>query len=163
MTMEPANPAMDTPPSAAALAYDRKLEVLLDDMVASSPDLPPTFAARVVAARPFAPWEVRRASAWRVPFFAAGGLFAASVAVFLAPLGQLAPGTAIEVWGQLVVATLSSPVAAAISAGPALAAAVESLRGVVAPGVALAVLGTGLAFGAATAAALRRRTARVPR
>jgi len=161
--MEPANPAMEPPPSAAALLHDRKLEVLLDDMVASSPALPSDFAARVALARPFAPWEVRRDSAWKVPFFAAGGLFAASLAVFLAPLGQLAPGTAVAVWGQLFAAVLSSPISAAISAGPALAAAVESLRGVVAPGVAIAVLGTGLAFGAVTAAALRRRTVRVPR
>ncbi|HQR68846.1 MAG TPA: hypothetical protein PLB02_15770, partial [Thermoanaerobaculia bacterium] len=88
MKMEPENPAMEGPAGAADLSRDRKLEVLLDEMVAFSPGLPPDFAARVAAARPFAPWEVRRASAWKVPLLAASGLLAASLAVFLAPLGQ---------------------------------------------------------------------------
>jgi len=137
--------------------------VLLDEMVASSPTLSQSFAARVFSARPFAPWEVRRLSAWKAPAFVAGGLLSASLAVFLAPLGLLAPGTVIEVWGQLFAAALTAPALAALSAGPALAAAVESLRSSVSPGAALAVLATGAAFGAATVAVLRRRPVRVPR
>jgi hypothetical protein len=162
MTMEPASPAIETPLSAADLESDRKLEVLLDDMVASSPTLSPAFAACVFNARPFAPWEVRRLSSWKVPLLVAGGLLSVSLAVFLAPLGQLTPGTAIEVWGKLVAAALSAPASAVLSAGPVLAAAAESLRSAVSPGAALAVLATGAAFGAATVAVLRRRPVPVP-
>ncbi len=158
--MEPTDDARETPQSAADLERDRRLEVLLDEMVASSPTPPPGFTRRVAAARTFAPWEVRRPALWKIPALAAGGLLAASVAVFLAPLATLAPGTAVEVWGQLLVATLSSPVSAALSAHAALAAAAEALRGTVAPAVAFAVLGAGLAFGAAMAATLRRLPAR---
>ncbi len=153
--MEPTDYASETPQSAADLEKDRRLEVLLDEMVASSPTLPPGFAGRVAAARSFAPWEVRRPALWKVPALAAAGLLSASLAVFLAPLATLAPGTAVEVWGQVVLAALSSPVSAALSARTALAAAAEVLRGAVAPAVAFAVLGAGLAFGAATTAALR--------
>jgi hypothetical protein len=92
----------------------------------------------------------------------AGGLLSVSLAVFLAPLGQLTPGTAIEVWGKLVAAALSAPASAVLSAGPVLAAAAESLRSAVSPGAALAVLATGAAFGAATVAVLRRRPVPVP-
>ncbi len=153
--MEPTDNASETPQSAADVEKDRRLEVLLDEMVASSPALPLGFTRRVTAARSFAPWEVRRPAAWKIPALAAGGLLAASLAVFLAPLATLAPGTAVEVWGQVVLAALSSPVSAALSARTALVAAAEVLRGAVVPAVAFAVLGAGLAFGAATAAALR--------
>jgi len=163
MTMEPLNHATGSPESAADLDRDRKLEVLLDEMVASSPAPPREFAAQVAAARPFAPWEVRRASAWRIPLLATSGLLAASLAVFLAPLGGLAPGTALAVWGQLFAAALSSPVSAALEVAPALAVAADSLRAAVTPGAGIAILGAGAAFGAATIAALRRQTVRVPR
>jgi len=161
--MEPLNHATGSPESAADLDRDRKLEVLLDEMVASSPAPPREFAAQVAAARPFAPWEVRRASAWRIPLLATSGLLAASLAVFLAPLGGLAPGTALAVWGQLFAAALSSPVSAALEVAPALAVAADSLRAAVTPGAGIAILGAGAAFGAATIVALRRQTVRVPR
>lgn len=161
--MEPENPAMEGPAGAVDLARDRKLEVLLDEMVAFSPGLPPDFAARVAAARPFAPWEVRRASAWKVPLLSASGLLAASLAVFLAPLGQLAPLTALTVWGQLLAAAFSSPLSVALEAVPTLAAAADSLRASATPGAGLAMLAAGAAFGGATAAALRRRTVRARR
>ena len=163
MTMESPNPEMVRPVSAAELERDRKLEVLLDEMVTYSPLPPPDFAARVVSARPFAPWEVRRASAWKAPLLATSGLLAASLAVFLAPLGELAPGTSLAVWGQLLAAALSSPVSVALEAAPALAVVADSLRASVTPGAGLAILGAGAAFGAATIAALSRRTVRTSR
>jgi len=163
MTIEPRSPSNESPVGAADLERDRKLEVLLDEMVASSPVLSADFAARVARTRPFAPWEVRRPSAWRAPLLATSGLFAASLAVFFAPLGQLSPGTALSVWGQLVAAALSSPVSTALGAAPALAVAADSLRSSLIPGTGFAILGVGAAFGAATIAALRRRTVRVPR
>ncbi|MCM3878339.1 MAG: hypothetical protein NEA02_18215, partial [Thermoanaerobaculia bacterium] len=83
------------PPSKEELEGDRRLELILDECVMASPA--PAWeaglAARVMAARPFAAWEVRRARAWRAPALAAGGLLAASIAVFLAPLWSLGPGT----------------------------------------------------------------------
>lgn len=163
MTLEPQDPEIEGPIGAADRERDRKLEVLLDEMVATSPVLPPDFASRVARSRPFAPWEVRSPSAWKAPLVATSGLFAASLAVFFAPLGQLSPGTALSVWGQLVAAALSSPVSTALGAAPALAAAADSLRASVTPGTGVVVLGIGAAFGAATIAALRRRTVRVPR
>lgn len=158
--METRGDTMETPPSAADLDRDRKLEMLLDEMVASSPSLPASFAARVAGARPFAPWEVRKGWAWKAPVLAAAGLLSSSLAVFLAPLGQLAPGTAVTLWGQLLLAALSSPFSAVLSAGPALAAAADALRSTVSPAAALGVLGAGAAFGAGTVVSLRRRALR---
>jgi len=152
-----------TPASAADLDRDRKLEALLDEIVASSPVLPGGFAARVAGARPYAPWEVRTGWAWRAPILAAVGLLATSLALFLAPLGQLSPGTAVTVWGQLLLAALSSPLSTVLSTGPSLAAAADALRSMVSPGVALGVLAAGATFGAGTVAAVRRRTVRVRR
>ena len=71
----------DAPLSPLERERDRRLETILDEMVASAvpgPDLPPDFTARVMAARPFAAWELRRARAWRVPALAAGGLLAST-------------------------------------------------------------------------------------
>ncbi len=157
MTIErPDDPAL-SPPSAAELNADRRLEGLLDEIVASSPALPPGFAARVSEARPFAPWEVRRPEAWRAPVLAAAGLLGASLAVFLAPLGQLSPETAVRLWGHLLLMALSSPAPALLAAGPALASAADVLRAAVSPAAALAISGAGGAVGAAAVAALRRR------
>lgn len=150
-------------PTAAERDSEKRLELLLDEMVASSPALPPDFAARAAARRPFAPWEVRRASPWKFPVLAGVGLLVSSAAVFVAPLGQLAPATALSVWGHLVTVTVSSSASAAFSAAPALAAAGDALRGSVTPALGLLVLGSGALFGAATFASLRRRTARAPR
>ena len=77
---------------------DRRLELLLDECVASSPAPGPELTAAILAARPFAPWEVRKARAWRVPALAASGLLAASLAVFLAPLWSLGPSAAMDLW-----------------------------------------------------------------
>jgi hypothetical protein len=160
MTMEtPVDPQFP-PPSTEELNVDRKLESLLDEMVAFSPTPPPDFAARVAEARPFAPWEVRTRRAWRAPLLVAAGLLAASLAVFLAPLGQLSPGTALRVWGDLLLAALSSPASAVFAAGPALAAGADALRSAVSPVAAAGVLGAGAVFGAAAVATLRRRAAR---
>lgn len=149
--------------AAAERELERKLELLLDEMVVVSPAPPPDFAARAAARRPFASWEVRHPSAWKVPALAGAGLLSASAAVFVAPVGQLAPATALSVWGHLVTAALSSSASAAFSAAPALAAAGEALRGSVTSALGLLVLGSGAIFGAATFVSLRRRTARAPR
>lgn len=154
---------IETGTAAAEKELERKLELLLDEMVATSPALPPDFALRTAEARPFAAWEVRHSSAWKVPALAGAGLLSASAAVFVAPAGQLAPATALAVWGHLITAALSSSASAVFSAAPALAAASEALRGSVTPALGLLVLGSGVIFGAATFASLRRRTARAPR
>ena len=161
--MEPEDRMTETGGTAVESELDRKIELLLDEMVTSSPALPHDFAARVAARRPFASWEVRHPSAWKVPAFAGAGLLLASAAVFVAPVGQLAPSTALAVWGHLVTAALSSSASAAISAAPALMAAGEALRGSATPALGLLVLGSGALFGAATFASLRRRTTRAPR
>ncbi|HEX2798962.1 MAG TPA: hypothetical protein VHQ44_04745, partial [Thermoanaerobaculia bacterium] len=85
----------DLPPSLEELERDRRMELVLDECVMASPAAPEAeFTARVMAARPFAAWEVRRAGAWRIPALAAAALLAASLAIFLAPLWSLGPGTA---------------------------------------------------------------------
>ena len=160
--MEPEDRSTEASLTAAERELEKRLELLLDEMVASSPALPLDFAKLAAAGRPFAPWEVRHASPWKVPAFAAAGLLLSSAAVFVAPLGQLAPATALTVWGHLVTAALSSSAAAAFSAAPVLAAASEALRGSLTPAPGLILLGSGALFGAATFASLRRRTARAP-
>ena len=132
-------------------------------MVAISPVLPPDFAGRTAALRPFAPWEVRNASSWRAPALAGVGLLAASAAVFVAPLARLAPPTALAVWGNLVASALASPVSAAVSAAPVLAEAGEALRASATPLSGLVLLGAGAIFGAATLGSLRRRPSRASR
>ncbi len=161
--MESEDRMTETGGTAAEMELERKLELLLDEMVAFSPTLPSDFAERAAARRPFAAWEVRHSSTWKVPALAGAGLLSASAAVFVAPVGQLAPATAFTVWGHLVTAALSSSVSAAFSAAPALVAAGEALRGSATPALGLVVLGSGAIFGAATFAMLRRRTARAPR
>ncbi|HQQ78641.1 MAG TPA: hypothetical protein PLB01_14895, partial [Thermoanaerobaculia bacterium] len=99
---------------------DRRIELLVDECVRSSPAPGPEFTAAILAARPFAPWEVRKARAWRVPALAASGLLAASLAVFLAPLWSLGPAAAMELWARVVVASASGALGAALAAAPAL-------------------------------------------
>lgn len=108
--------------SPEEIERDRRLELLLDECVGASPVPGPELTAAILAARPFAPWEVRRARAWRVPGFAALGLLAASFAVFLAPLWSLGPVAAMELWVRVIAASFSGAVAAA-AATPALAEA----------------------------------------
>jgi hypothetical protein len=121
--------------SQAEIERDRRLELLLDECVAASPVPGPEFTAAVLAARPFAPWEVRKARAWRIPAAAALGLLAASLGVFLAPLWSLGPATAVDLWVRVLAAASSGALGAALSAAPALAdatgralAASEGLR-----------------------------------
>ena len=99
---------------------DRRLELLLDECVASSPAPGPELTAAILAARPFAPWEVRKARAWRVPALAASGLLAASLAVFLAPLWSLGPVAAMDLWVRVIAASASGALGAALAAAPAL-------------------------------------------
>jgi hypothetical protein len=122
MTMNSERPPFEPAPSPEDLRRDARLEVILDEMVKSSPALDDSFTRRIVEARPFAPWEVRSAPAWKLPAAAGSGLLAASLAVFLAPLWHLGPGTAFGVWGRVLAATFSGTISAALSSAPAVAA-----------------------------------------
>lgn len=150
------------PPSKEELDGDRRLELILDECVMASPA--PAWeaglATRVMAARPFAPWEVRRARAWRAPAMAAGGLLAASIAVFLAPLWSLGPGTALEMWARVMAAGTTAGLPALLAAIPTLADAMGAvLSGT--PGTRPA-LGGALLVSGATFATLARRLSRRP-
>lgn len=150
------------PPSPEELERDRRMELLLDECVTASPA--PIFeaelTARVMAARPFAAWEVRRARAWRVPALAAAALLAASLAIFLAPLWSLGPATALDTWARVMAAGTAGGLPALLAAGPALASALAAaLAGEQGTRAALAaaLLASGSAF-----ALLARRLARRP-
>ena len=150
------------PPSKEELELDRRLELILDECVAASQVAPweGELTARVMAARPFAPWEVRRARAWRAPALAAGGLLAASLAVFLAPLWSLGPQTALEMWARVMAAGTAGGLPALLAAVPALADALgTALAG--RPGTRPALAGVLLASGG-TFAFLARRLSRRP-
>ncbi|MEO8053722.1 MAG: hypothetical protein ABI768_01115 [Acidobacteriota bacterium] len=108
-------------PTPEEMERDRRLELLLDECVASSQAPGPELTAAILAARPFAPWEVRKARAWRVPALAASGLLAASLAVFLAPLWSLGPLAAMDLWVRVIAASASGALGAALAAAPALA------------------------------------------
>jgi hypothetical protein len=110
--------------SPEEIERDRQLELLLDECVGVSPTPGPELTGAILAARPFAPWEVRRARAWRAPAGAALGLLAASLAVFLAPLWSLGPVAAMDLWVRVIAASASGAVAAAVAAAPALADAI---------------------------------------
>jgi hypothetical protein len=139
---------------------DHRFEVLLDECVASSPTPGAELTSRILAARPFAPWEVRKARAWRVPALAAAGLLAASLAVFLAPLWSLGPVAAMDLWVRVIAASASGAAAAAFAAAPTLADATGSvLAG--APGVKPA-LGGLLLLSGGTLALVARRLAKRP-
>jgi hypothetical protein len=107
-------------PSPEELERDRRLELLLDECVGEVPAPGPEFTAALLAARPFAPWEVRKARAWRVPALAASGLLAASLAVFLAPLWSMGPVAAADLWVRLIAASTSGVLGAALAAAPAI-------------------------------------------
>jgi hypothetical protein len=115
----------DSAPAPGDLERDRKLEVLLDELVAvpGVDELPADFAARILERRPFAPWEVARASYWRVPAGVGLGLLAGSIGLALTPLWSLGPGTAFTVWGELLAVAFGRPVGALASALPLLAEA----------------------------------------
>ena len=153
----------EEPPDSADVARDRKLEILLDELVSSSPSLPAGFASRVASVRPFAPWEVRCASSWKAPAAVLAGLFVSSAGIFLAPIGDLGPATAFSVWGNVVTAAFSRPAGAILSAGPSLADAVEAVRRSVPPASALALGGAAAGVAVLIATVLRRRPARAAR
>ncbi|HTS01336.1 MAG TPA: hypothetical protein VMN04_02355, partial [Thermoanaerobaculia bacterium] len=116
--------------------------------------------AAILAARPFAPWEVRRARAWRLPALAALGLLAASLGVFLAPVWSLGPAAAADLWLRVIAAASSGAVGAALAAAPAL---VEKTAPVLAglAGLRPALAGLLLLSGG-TLALVARRLARRP-
>ncbi|MHB8797261.1 MAG: hypothetical protein ACYDBY_02245 [Thermoanaerobaculia bacterium] len=132
----------DGTPTPAELELDRRTEVFLDEMVSSSvrEELPADFASRVMAARPFAPWEVATASFWRVPIAVGLGLLAGSLGLALTPLWSLGPATAVTVWAELLAVAFGSPVATLVAALPLLAEGTERASGAVSPG-AVALLG----------------------
>ena len=162
MTIDSDQPTFDPEPSPEDLRRDANLEVILDELVRSLPALDEGFTRRILAARPFAPWEVARASAWKVPAAAGGGLLAASLAIFLAPLWRLGPGTAVGIWGRVLAATFSGVVSTALSAAPCVAQGLAKVFGQ-SPDVRNAALaGLVLAGGTLGALALssrRRRSA----
>lgn len=146
--------------SPEEMERDRRLELLLDECVGSCPAPGPELTAAILAARPFAPWEVRKARAWRFPALAASGLLAASLAVFLAPLWSLGPVAAMDLWARVIAASATGAAGAVLAAAPALAAAtgrtlsgLEGLRPVL--GGLLLVSGGSLAL-------IARRLARRP-
>jgi hypothetical protein len=150
------------PPSKEELEADRRLEVILDECIAASepPSWEAGLTARVMAARPFAPWEARQARAWRAPALAAGGLLAASLAVFLAPLWSLGPRTTLEMWARVMAAGTTAGLPALLAAFPTLSDALGAvLSGT--PGTRPALVGALLAS-SATFAALARRLSRRP-
>lgn len=163
---ESASHALDgQPPSKEELERDRRLETILDECVMNSqaPAWEAGLTARVMAERPFAPWEVRRARAWRAPALAAGGLLAASLAVFLAPLWSLGPQTAFEMWVRVIAAGAAAGVPALFAAMPSLANALGSaLSGMPGsrPALAGALLASGAIF-AVFAGRLSRRPSRL--
>jgi hypothetical protein len=153
----------DLPPSPEELERDRRMELVLDECVMASPAAPEAeFTARVMAARPFAAWEVRRAEAWRIPALAAAALLAASLAIFLAPLWSLGPGTAFETWARVMAAGTAGGLPALLAAVPALASAVAAALAS-APGTRPALAGALLASGGAFALLARRLAQRPSR
>ncbi|MGZ5428899.1 MAG: hypothetical protein ACXWFS_07815 [Thermoanaerobaculia bacterium] len=153
----------DLPPSPEELERDRRMELVLDECVMASPDAPEAeFTALVMAARPFAAWEVRRAGAWRIPALAAAALLAASLAIFLAPLWSLGPGTAFETWARVMAAGTAGGLPALLAAVPALASALAAALAS-APGTRPALAGALLASGGAFALLARRLAQRPSR
>ena len=151
MTTEPAPPAGD-------LERDRRLEVLLDELVAlpRGEELPADFAARVVAARPFAPWEVSRVSGWKVPAGIGLGLLAGSLGLALTPLWSLGPGTALTVWAELLAVAFGRPAATLVSAFPLLADGAARAAGSAPSGAAAFVGASAVGLAATVALALGR-------
>jgi hypothetical protein len=152
----------DLQPSTEELELDRRMELVLDRYVTAFE--PPVWegelTARVMATRPFAPWEIRRARAWRAPALAAVGFLAASLAVFLTPLWSLGPQTALEMWVRVMAAGTAGGLPALFAAVPTFA---DALAGALAgtPGVRPALAGALLASGG-TFAFLARRLSRRP-
>jgi hypothetical protein len=153
--------AHEAPQTPAEIAADGKLEALLDQLVASSDAgrLPDDFTARLLRTRPFAPWEVRRASAWRTPALVGVLLLVASAALFAVPLLRLGPGPALALWGWATLAALTRPLLALGGALRLLPDAVGALRGSI-PSAAPTALGFAALVSTAVAALLARRHGR---
>jgi hypothetical protein len=139
---------------------DHRLELLLNECVESSPAPGPELTAAILAARPFAPWEVRKARSWRVPALAASGLLATSLAVFLAPLWSLGPVAAVDLWVRVITASASGALGAALAAAPALADATG--RALAGSGGLRPALGGLLLLSGGTLALVARRLAKRP-
>lgn len=123
---------------------DQVMELLLDKLVEEEEGgLPEGFAARVQAARPFAPWETRHRRHWKTPAVVLGLLAGSSAALGMAPLLRLGPGTALDVWAHLLGISLVRPVMAAVDALPLVARGVSKAVGA-SPG-SLGILGAGAA------------------
>lgn len=154
----------DLQPSAEELELDRRMELVLDRYVTAfePPVWEAELTARVMAARPFAPWEIRRARAWRAPALAAVGFLAASLAVFLTPLWSLGPQTALEMWVRVMAAGTAGGLPALFAAVPTFA---DALAGSLAstPGIRPALAGALLASGGAFAFLARRLSRRPTR
>ncbi len=151
-------PPTDDLPTPIELERDRKLEVLLDELVADSDrdGLPADFSARVLASRPFAPWEVSRAAHWRVPVAVGAGFLAGSLGLALAPLWSLGPGTAVTVWSELLAVALGRPLATLVTALPLLADGTGRVAGSVTAGTAAALGAAALLAAGTLGAALAR-------
>ncbi len=151
--------ARQAPLTPAERAEDEKLQALLDQALAgrTADPLPPDFTRRLLEARPFAPWEVRRPSAWKAPLLVLAALVAASAAAFVLPLLRLGPGSAFAMWGWVTVTALARPVAALASALRLLPEAGAAVREAVPSGVALGLGAGALASVAATALLVLRR------
>ncbi len=157
--------ATDRPPEDVPRA-ERRIEVVLDELVLGDggPPLAPDFTARVLAARPFAPWEVRRADAWRVPVATGGALLAGSLGLTLTPLLTLGPETAATVWSELLALAVARPAGTLVAAGPVLAKAAGSVSASVTPGALLTLGAVAATLGLALAALLGGgRSAPAPR
>ncbi len=129
MTPEPA-------PAPGDLDRDRKLEMLLDELVAvpGGDELPADFASRIVELRPWAPWEVSRPASWTVPAAVGLGLLGGSLGLALTPLWSLGPGTAVTVWVELLAVAFGRPVATLLSALPLMADGAGRAAQAVSPG-----------------------------
>jgi hypothetical protein len=120
---------------------DHEMELLLDHLVEEEGGgLVEGFAARVHAARPFAPWETRHRRHWKTPAIVLGLLAGSSVALGMAPLFRLGPETALDVWAHLLAVSLVRPVMAAVDALPLVARTVSKAAGMT-PG-SLGIVGT---------------------
>lgn len=152
---EPETPPKPLSPPEAEL--DGRLETLLNEGVSSrmaTLPLPADFTARVMAARPFAPWEVRKSRAWRVPAAVGGGLVLASAGLVLSPLLSLGPETAAVAWAHVLLAASLRPLSSGVAALPLLAEAAEKVCSGIPPGFLWVAVGGGLVAGASLAHAL---------
>ena len=113
----------DTALATGDLERDRRVEVLLEELVAGpgEDELPPDFARRVLALRPYAPWEVSRRSHWKAPAVVGLGLLAGSLGLALTPLWSLGPSTAVTVWGELLAVAFGRPLSTLATAFPLVA------------------------------------------